>query len=77
MGRSAAVKGGTEAVAAASNTFAAFLGWRKYKRLGNLADDAPSGLCKGFDPTKGFKTFYAFKRAFGAASKGESWHPIV
>jgi len=35
------VKGGTEAVAAASNTFAAFLQWRKHKRLGRLADDVP------------------------------------
>ena len=38
------MKGGTEAVAAASNTFAAFLQWRKHKRLGRLADDAPSSV---------------------------------
>jgi hypothetical protein len=40
LGGSAVIKGGTEAVAAASNTFAAFLQWRKYKRLGKL--DSPS-----------------------------------
>jgi hypothetical protein len=39
-GGSAAIKGGTQAVAAASNTFAAFIQWRKYKRLGKL--DAPN-----------------------------------
>jgi len=46
-GGSAAVKVGTEAVAAASNTLAAFLQWRKYKRLGNLADVAPKGKYRG------------------------------
>jgi hypothetical protein len=44
---------------------------------GNPKAPAPSGFPKGFDPTKGFKTFDDFKDAFGAAGKGQAWHHIV